>query len=62
MEPFLRAIGNRRWLFIGTNYITKWVEVEPLANIKDVDSKRFILRNIVTRFGVPHTLISNSGL
>ena len=40
----------------------KWVEVEPLANIRDVDVKRFIWKNIVTRFGTPHTLISDSGL
>ena len=60
--PFSRAIGNRRWLLIGTNYFTKWVEVEPLANTRDVDAKRFIWRNIVMRFGVPHTLISDNGL
>ena len=44
------------------DYFTKWVEAEPLANIKDVDTKRFIWRNIVTRFGVPHTLISDNGI
>ena len=27
-----------------------------------MDVKKFIWRNIVTRFGVPHTLISNNGL
>ena len=27
-----------------------------------MDVKRFIWKNIVTRFGVPHTLISNNGL
>ena len=38
------------------------MEAEPLDNIKDVDAKRFIWRNIITRFGVPHTLISDNGL
>ena len=33
-----------------------------LANIRNVDVKRFIWRNIVTRFGVPHTLILDNGL
>ena len=47
---------------VGTNYFTKWVETEPLANIRDVDAKRFVWRNIVTRFGVPQTLISDNGL
>ena len=36
--------------------------MEPLANIRDVDAKRFIWKNIVTRFGVPHELISDNGL
>ena len=27
-----------------------------------MDAKKFILRNIVTRFGVPHTLILDNGL
>ena len=60
--PFFLVIGNQRWLLVGTDYFIKWVEVEPLANIKDVDAKRFIWRNIVTRFGIPHTLISGNVL
>ena len=35
---------------------------EPLANIRDVDVKKFIWKNIVTRFGVPNVLISDNGL
>ena len=60
--PFPKAAGNKRYLLVGTDYSTKWVEAEPLANIRDVDAKKFIRRNIVTRFGVPRTLISDNGL
>ena len=59
---FPKAAGNKRWLLVGTNYFTKWVETEPLTNIRDVDAKRFVWKNIVTRFGIPHTLISDNGL
>lgn len=45
-----------------TDYFTEWVEAEPLANIRDQDIKRFVWLNIVTRFGVPNTLISDNGL
>jgi len=51
--PFPRATGNKRWLLVGIDYFTKWVEAEPLANIRDTDAKRFVWKNIVTRFGVP---------
>ena len=50
------------YLLVGTDYFTKWVEVEPRANIKDVDAKRFVWKNIVTRFGIIHTLISDNSL
>ena len=50
------------WLLVSTDYFTKWVKVKPLANIKDVDAKKFVWKNIVTRFGIPYTLISNNGL
>ena len=62
MGPFLRAIKNRRWLLIETDYFTKWFEVKPLSNIRDVDAKKFVWKNIATRFGIPHTLISDNGL
>ena len=59
---FPKAVGNKKYLIVDTNYFTKWVEAEPLANIRDVDAKRFVWKNIVTRFGVPYVLISNNGL
>ena len=62
MGRFLKAPGNRRWLLVDTDYFTKWVDAEPLANIRDVDSKRFLWKNIVTRFRIPHTLISDNRL
>ena len=49
-------------MLVGTNYFTKLVETEPLANIRDVDAKKFLWKNIVTRFRVPNTLISDNGL
>ena len=33
-----------------------------MTNIRDVDAKRFVWKNIVTRFGIPYTLISDNGL
>ena len=60
--PFLKAPRNKMYLLVGTDYFTKWVETEPLAKIKDVDAKKFIWKNTVTRFEVPHSLISNNSL
>ena len=59
---FPKAAGNKRYLLVDTDYFTKWVKAEPLANIRDADAKRFVWRNIVTRFGVPRVLISDNRL
>ena len=60
--PFPKATGDPKYLLVATNSCTKWVEAKPLANIQDQDVKRFVWRNIVTRFRIPNTLISNNGL
>ena len=60
--PFSKAVENKKYLLVGTDYFTKWVKTEPLANIKDVDAKKFVWKNIITWFGVPHALISDNGL
>ena len=47
---------------VSTDYFTKWVEAKPLANIRDMDTKKFVKKNIVTQFGVPRTLILDNDL
>ena len=52
------------------DYFTKWAEAEAeaLANIEDVDVKKFVWKkkfvwtNIITRFRVPESLVSDNGL
>ena len=55
-------MGNRRFVLVAVDYFTKWAVVEALANIRDTDVKMFVWKNIVTRFGVPDSLISDNGL
>ena len=49
-------------MLVATNYVRKLVEAEALANIRDVDVKKFVWKNIITRFGVPQVLILDNGL
>ena len=47
---------------MAVDYFTKWAKAEALANIRDVDVKKFVWKNIVTRFGMLNSLISDNGL
>ena len=60
--PFPKVAGNKIYLLVSMDYFTKWVETESLANIKEVDAKGFVWKNIATHFGVPRTLISGNDL
>jgi hypothetical protein len=59
--PLPQAPGNKKFLIVAIDYFTKWVEAEPLAHIRDTDAKRFLWKNVVTRFGIPWAVISDNG-
>ena len=47
---------------MAVDYFTKWTEAKALANIRDTNVKKFVWKNIVTRFGVPNSLVTDNGL
>ncbi|XP_028120009.1 uncharacterized protein LOC114317468 [Camellia sinensis] len=55
------AQGTDDFSSLQPTIFTKWVEVEALASIKEADTKRFVMRNVVVRFGMPRVLITDNG-
>ena len=55
----LFPIGTRqmKFLVVGIDCFTKWVEAEPLAKITQQNVKNFVWKSIVCRFGVPKVLM-----
>ncbi|XP_075658971.1 uncharacterized protein LOC142628820 [Castanea sativa] len=53
IRPFPCALENKRYVVVATDYFNKWVEAEALANIRDVDVKKFVWKNIITRYSSP---------
>ena len=50
-----------KFLVVGIDYFSKWVEAEPLANITQQNVKNFVWKNILCRFGVPQVLVFGNG-
>ena len=50
-----------KFLLLAINYLTKWVEAKPLATIIEDKIQTFVWKNIVCRFGILRTIISNNG-
>ena len=61
MGPFPLGTRQMKFLVVGIDYFTKWVEVEPLTKITQQNVKNFVWKNIVCRFGVPRVVISENG-
>ncbi|XP_065620879.1 uncharacterized protein LOC136063846 [Quercus suber] len=53
--------GQVKFLLVAIDYFTKWVEAEPLATITEAKIRSFVWKNIVCRFGIPMTIISDNG-
>jgi hypothetical protein len=59
--PLPRGKGGVRFAVVAVDYFTKWVEVEPLVNITAKSIERFLWKNVVCRYGVPHAFITDNG-
>jgi len=59
--PFPPGKGQCKFLLVGVDYFTKWIEAEPLATISAAKVKGFVWKNIICRFGIPHTIVSDNG-
>ena len=46
---------------VAIDYFTKWVEAEPLAKITEANMTSFIWKNIVCRFGIPASIVTDNG-
>lgn len=55
------APGGFKFHITTTDYFSKWVKAEPLVTTTEADVRRFVWRDIVTRFGVPYAIVSDNG-
>ena len=61
MGPFPIVIRQLKFLVVGIDYFTKWVEVEALATIIEKNVQNFVWRNIICRYGIFRVLVSDNG-
>lgn len=59
--PLPVVAAQKEFLFVATDYFTKWVEVEVYASIIDEDISKFLWKNVVCRFKIPQTIIADNG-
>ena len=60
MGPFPIAVRQLKFLIVGIDYFTKWVEAEALATITEKNVRSFIWRYIICRYRIPRVLVSDN--
>ena len=53
--------AKHAWILVATYYFTKWFEAKSYAELTSKEVCDFVEENIVTRFGVPETIITDNG-
>ena len=61
MGSFPIAMRQLKFLIVGIDYFTKWVEAETLATITEKNVRSFIWRSIICRFRIPRILVLDNG-
>ena len=61
MGPLPTAVRQLKFLVVGIDYFTKWVEAEALATITEKNVQSFVWKNIICRYSIPRVLVSVNG-
>ena len=61
IDPFALGKGQVKFLLVAIDYFSKWIEAEPLATITTNQVQCFVWKNIIYRYGIPHTIITDNG-
>ena len=61
LGPFPVSTAQKKFLIVAVDHFTKWVEVEAVPTITEVRIQHFFWKEVICRFCIPHTLITNNG-
>jgi hypothetical protein len=55
------ASNGHRYIMVAIDYFTKWVEAASYSTVSAAATEKFIRNNIITRYGIPHEIITDNG-
>ncbi|CAL1412853.1 unnamed protein product [Linum trigynum] len=61
LGPFPTAPLGKKYLIVAVDYFTKWIEAEPLETITSTRIQKFVFNNIMIRFGIPQSIVTDHG-
>ena len=60
LGPFVVRTNQNKHLIVAIDYFTKWIEAEALSRIMAQNILHLYKRNILSRLGVPQTIVTDN--
>jgi RNase H-like domain found in reverse transcriptase/Reverse transcriptase (RNA-dependent DNA polymerase)/Integrase zinc binding domain/Retroviral aspartyl protease len=57
--PFVRSSNKNKYLLIGVDYCTNWVELKAMRKATAQETAKFLLERYITRTGIFHELVTD---
>ena len=51
---------QKKFIIVTIDHFIKWIEVEAVSMIMEAKIRSFFYKEIIYRFGIPHTLITDN--
>nr|GEX72785.1 hypothetical protein [Tanacetum cinerariifolium] len=61
LGPLPPVRGGAKFVIVAIEYFTKWIEAKPLVKITSKEVIRFVMDNIICRFGLPRIMVTDNG-
>nr|GEX76662.1 reverse transcriptase domain-containing protein [Tanacetum cinerariifolium] len=61
LGPLPPAMGGAKFVIVAIDYFTKWIKAKPLVKITSNELIRFVMDNIICRFGLSRIIITDNG-
>ncbi|GJV21589.1 reverse transcriptase domain-containing protein [Tanacetum coccineum] len=61
LGPLTPARRGAKFVIVAIDYFTKWVEAKPLVKITGKEVIRFVMDNIICRYGLPRVIVTDNG-
>nr|GEV57016.1 hypothetical protein [Tanacetum cinerariifolium] len=61
LGPLPPVRGGAKFVIVAIEYFTKWIKAKPVLKITGKEVIRFVMDNIICRFGLPRIIVTDNG-
>ena len=61
-EIRLTASNGHQYIIVAINYFSKWVKAESYTSVRLKQMTRFIEKNLICRYRLPHHIVTDHGV